>query len=54
MLLCIVDIYSKFPIVKIADGLSPADLIRAAKIVFAEFGLPKKSVSDTGMNFMSE
>ena len=51
MLICIVDYYSKFPIVKKADGLSADDLIRGAKIVFAEFGLPKKIVSDAGTNF---
>ena len=39
------------PFVKKADGLSANDLIRAAKIVFAEFGLPKKIVSDTGLIF---
>ena len=32
MLLCIVNDYSKFPIMKKADSLSTDDLIRAAKI----------------------
>ena len=54
MLLCIVDYYSKFPIVKKADGLSADDLTRGAKIVFTEFGLPKKIVSDAGKNFISD
>ena len=53
-LLCIVDYYSKFPIVEKADGFSADDLIRAAEIVLAEFGLPKKIVSDAGMNFISD
>ena len=44
--------YSKLPVVKKADGLSADDLIRTAKIAFAEFGLPKKIVSDAGINFM--
>ena len=38
-LLCIVDYYSKFPVMMRADGLSEDDLIRAAIIVFTEFGL---------------
>ena len=42
-LLCIVDYYSKFPVMKRADGLSGDELIRATKTVFAEFGpLEKK------------
>ena len=35
-------------------GLSVDDLIRAAKAVFAEFELPRKIVSDTGPNFISD
>ena len=54
MLLCIVDYYSKIPVVKKADGLSAANLNRAAKIVFTEFGLPKKIVLDAGWNSISE
>ena len=41
-------------IVKKADGLSSDNLIRTAKIILAEFGLPKKIVSDAGMNFISD
>ena len=41
-LLHIVHYYSKFRIVKEADGLSADDLIKATKIVYAEFGLPNK------------
>ena len=51
MCLHIVNLYSKFPIVKNADGLSADDLIRAAKIMFGELGLPKKIISDASMNF---
>ena len=50
-LLCIVDCY-KFPIVKRAGALSADNLIRVDKIVFTEFWLPKKIVSDLGMNFI--
>ena len=40
-LACSVDYYSKFPVMRSADGLSADDLIRAAKIMFVEFELPK-------------
>ena len=43
-LLCIVDYYSKFPALRRVESLSAKDLIRTAKVVFAEFGLPKKLV----------
>ena len=52
MFLCIVGYYRKSTIVKKGDGFSADHLIRAAKILFAEFGLPKKIVSDAGMNFI--
>ena len=41
-LLCIVDYYSKFPIVKKVAGLSAADLLKIAMLIFAEYGLPKR------------
>ena len=41
-LLFIVNYYSKFPVIKKTDGLYDDSLIREVKIVFAEFGLPKK------------
>ena len=37
-----VDYCSKFLIVKKADSLAADDLVKVAKIVFIEFGLPKK------------
>ena len=37
---------------KKADGPSAENLITTAKIVFIEFGLPKKIVSDVGMIFI--
>ena len=49
-----VDNYTKCPIVKKTDGLLADDLIRVAKIVFTEFRIPKKIVSDTGMNFIPD
>ena len=44
ILLCIVDYYSKFSVVKMEDGLLAYNLFRVVKIVFADFGLPKKIV----------
>ena len=41
-LLCIVDYYNKFLVVKKTCGLSADSLIQAVKIVFVYFGLPKK------------
>ena len=38
---------------KKASGLSADELIRVAKIVFAESGLPKKIVIDAGIKFVS-
>ena len=51
-LLFIVNYYSKFSITKKADGLSADNLIRTAKMLFVETGLPKKIVSDAGTNFI--
>ena len=43
MLLCIVDYYSKFFIMKKGNGLSDSDPIRAAKIVFTKFDYQRNS-----------
>ena len=40
--------------VKKADGLSVDNLITAAKIIFAEFWLPKDIMLDAGTNFISD
>ena len=53
-LLYIVDCYRKFPIVKRADSLVADDLVKAAKIVFTEFGLLKKLISNAGPNLTSD
>ena len=53
-LLCIANYYSKFQVTEKTDGFSAENLIRAIKIVFAEFGLPKKIVSNAGTNFISD
>ena len=41
ILMCIVDYYSKFPKVKMVDSLAADDLVQMAKMILAEYGLPK-------------
>ena len=53
-LFCIVDYYSKVPVVKKTDDLSPDSLIGEVKIVFAEFWLPRQIVLDAAINFISQ
>ena len=52
--LCIVDYNSKFPIVKRLEGLSAENLSNAVKIIFMEYGVPCKIMSDAGINFISD
>ena len=52
--LCIVDYNSKFPIVKRLEELSAENLTNTVKIIFAEYGIPHKLMSDTGTNFISD
>ena len=52
--LCIVDYNSKFPIIKRLEGLSAENLTNAVKIIFAEYGIPHKIMSDAGTNFVSD
>ena len=51
---CIVDYYSKFPVVKKTYDLSANNLATVVNIVFAKFGFPKKIVFDACKNFLSE
>ena len=51
---CIVDLYSKFPVVKKVKSTSAEDLIQATKVEFTEFGLPTKLASGSDTNFVSE
>ena len=39
---------------KKVDSLTADELVKAAKIVFKEFQLPKKFISDVGINFTSD
>ena len=50
----VVDYHSKFLVVKKMEGLSADNLISALKVVFAEYSIPKRVMSDTGDNFISE
>ena len=52
--LCIVDYHNKFPIVKKLNSLSADDLVQLTKLIFAEYRLANKIVSDLGANFTSE
>ena len=49
-----VDYNSKFPIIKRLEGLSAENLTNAGKIIFAEYGIPCKIMSDAGTNFVSD
>ena len=42
MLLCIVEYYTKLPIVKKVGSLAVDDLVQMAKMIFTDYGLPKK------------
>ena len=52
--MCIADYYSKFSIVKIVNSLLADDLVQITKLIFAEYGLSKKIISDMGTNFMAD
>ena len=51
---CIVDYHSKFPIVMREEHKFTESLIIACKVIFSEYGLPKKIMSDAGGNFISD
>ena len=53
-LLRILYCYSNFPIVKKVGSLAVDDLVQMTKIIFAEYGLSKKMISDAGTNFTSK
>ena len=52
--LCIVDYNSKFPVIKRLEGLSVDNLINTVKIIFTEYGIPPKIMSDAGTNFVAD
>ena len=48
------DYNSKFLVVKKLKGLSAESLITTTKIIFAEYGIPQKMMSDASTNFVSD
>ena len=52
--LCIIDYNSKIPVVKRLEGLSAENLINMVKIIFAEYGIPQKTMSVVGSNFVAD
>ena len=52
--LCIIDYHSKFTVIKKTEDLSADSLILTCKIIFAEYELPKKIMSDSGGSFVSD
>ena len=49
--LCTVDYHSKFTVIKM-EGLSAENLIGTVKIIFAEYGILHRLMSDVGSNFV--
>ena len=52
--LCIVDYNCKFPIIKRLEGFSAESLINTIKIIFTEYGICHKIMSDVGTNFIAD
>ena len=52
--LCILNYHSTFPVIKKTEDLLADSLILACKIIFSEYGPPRKIMSDAGSTFMSE
>ena len=52
--LCIVYYHSKFPVIKRMQGLSAESLITKIKVIFAEYGILHRLISDAGSSFVSE
>ena len=50
--LCLVDYHSKFLVIKRMEGLSAESLIATVKIIFAEYGILHRLMSDAGSNFI--
>ena len=52
--LYIVGYQSKFPVIKQVAGFSAHNLINGCRIIFSEYMLPRKLMSDTGIYFTSK
>ena len=50
----IVEYHRNFSNSEKAEDVSAESLILACKVIFSEFGLPKKIMSDVGCNFISD
>ena len=51
---CVVDYHSKISIIKKAEDLLADSLILTCKVIFAEYRIPRKIMSDSGGNFISD
>ena len=51
--LCIVYYHRKFLVIKRMEGLSTENVITMVKIIFAEYGILHRLMSDAGSNFVS-
>ena len=51
--LCIADYHSKFQVIKKTEDLYADSLMLTFKIIFSEYGLPKKIMSDVAGNFVT-
>ena len=52
--LCVVDYHSKFLVIKRMEGLSAESLIATVKIIFDEYCILHRLMSDASSNFISE
>ena len=52
--LCIVDYHSKFSVIKRLERLSAESLVNTVKMIFAEYGILQKIMSNAGTNFISD
>ena len=52
--LCILDYHSIFPAVKKTEDLSADSVTLTCKVIFSEYGLPRKIMSDAGSKFVSD
>ena len=53
-LLCIVDYYRKFPVMKKVGSHAVDSLVQMTKMLFVEYRFSKKIITDAGINFISE
>ena len=52
MYLFIIDYHNRFPVIKRMEGLSTESLVITTKVIFEEYGIPHKLMSDAGTNFV--